>query len=102
MSLTLLREAASSSRMFSERFSLNCRQEWHSLQGSPSEVGCSQLMLFANMRAVEVLPTPREPQNRYACASLLVATALRRVEQSAFCPTTDEKVVGRYFRADTI
>ncbi len=64
MSSTELLEAASSSMMLSERFSLNALHEGHSLQGSPSAVGLAQLMVFAKMRAHVVLPTPRDPQNR--------------------------------------
>ena len=64
MSSTELFEAASISMMLSERCSLKARQDSHSLQGSPSGVRCSQLMAFAKIRAVVVLPTPRCPQKR--------------------------------------
>jgi hypothetical protein len=50
--------------MFSERFSLKERQESHWLQASPSLLRLLQLIVLAKMRAQEVLPTPREPQNR--------------------------------------
>ena len=56
--------AASSSKMFIERPSLNALQFSHSLQASPSAVGDEQLMALAKMRAQVVLPTPRGPQNR--------------------------------------
>ena len=61
---TELFDAASSSKMFSERCSLNDWQLSHSLQASPSAVGFWQLMALAKIRAQVVLPTPRGPQNR--------------------------------------
>ena len=64
MSSTELFDAASSSMMFSERFSLNALHEGHSLHGSPSGVGWAQLIVLAKIRAHVVLPTPRDPQNR--------------------------------------
>lgn len=64
MSSTLLFDAASSSTMLSELPALKARHESHSLHGSPSGVRFSQLMVLAKMRAHDVLPTPREPQNR--------------------------------------
>ncbi len=101
MSSTPLLEAASSSTMFMDVPELNARHESHSLQASPSGVRCSQLMVLANMRAQEVLPTPREPQNRYECARRFVATAFFSVAVSDFCPTTEANVAGRYFLAET-
>ena len=88
--------------MLSERCSAKARQLSHSLQASPSAVGCSQLMVLAKMRAQVVLPTPRGPQKRKACASLPVAIAFFRVVVSVLCPTTLLKVVGRYFLAETM
>ena len=66
MSSTPLFEAASSSRMQYERPSANDRQDSHSPHGSMSADGFEQLIAFAKIRAVEVLPTPRGPQKRYA------------------------------------
>ncbi len=43
--------------------------ELHILQASPSGCKFSQLMVLANMRAQVVLPIPRGPQKRKACAS---------------------------------
>ena len=37
--------------------------EGHTPQGSPAS-GCSQLSALARMRAVDVLPVPRGPENR--------------------------------------
>jgi hypothetical protein len=39
------------------------------LQASPSAVLFSQLMVFANILAQVVLPTPLGPQNKNACAN---------------------------------
>ena len=77
-------------------------QDSHELQASPSDAGERQLMVFAKMRAQVVFPTPLGPQNKYACANLFVAMAFFKVVVNARWPTTDSKVVGRYFRADTI
>ena len=69
MSSTPLLDAASSSWMQYERPSAKDTQDSHSPQGSMSGPGCEQFIVLAKMRAVLVLPTPRGPQNRYACAS---------------------------------
>ena len=102
MSSTPLFDAASSSRILSERFSLNCRHESHWLQASPSGVREVQLIVLAKIRAQDVLPTPRDPQKRYACARRSVTMAFLSVAVRAGWPTTDAKVDGRYFLADTI
>ena len=102
MSSMPLCDAASSSIMLRDRELLNARHDSHSLHASPEGVRCSQFMVFANMRAHDVLPTPRLPQNRYAWARRSDAMAFLRVDVSARCPTTDSNVEGRYFRADTI
>ena len=59
---------AASISMMSRLSSFSIRIQFgHFPQGSPFS-GCSQLMALARIFAVEVLPVPREPQNRYACA----------------------------------
>ena len=63
MSSTELFDAASSSWMLSERFSLNERHDSQSLHASAPS-GCRQLIALAKMRAQVVLPTPRGPQKR--------------------------------------
>src|SRR5690242_10859046 len=68
MSSTELLLAASSSNTFSEVPSLKALHDGHSLQASPSAEGLSQLMVLARIRAQVVLPTPRGPQNKNACA----------------------------------
>src|SRR3990172_3116858 len=50
------------------------------------------------MRAVVVLPTPRGPENRYACASRLATSALERVRVTCSCPITSAKIWGRHLR----
>ena len=64
MSSTELLDAASNSWILNERCSLNARHDSHSLHASPFAVGLRQLIVFANIRAQVVLPTPRGPQNR--------------------------------------
>ena len=61
-----------------------------------------QLMVLARMRAQVVLPTPRGPQNRNACANWLFLMAFFSVVVMCDCPTTVEKFWGLYFLADTI
>ena len=63
----------------------------HSLHGSPglssrSAAFFSQLMAFANRRAVVVLPVPRGPENRYACETLCDASALINVRVTTAWP----------------
>jgi hypothetical protein len=99
---TPLLEAASSSKMFSERPSAKALQLSHSPQASPVAVGLRQLITFAKIRAHVVLPTPRGPQKRYAWASFPLLTAFFNVVVSELCPTTLSKVNGRYFLADTM
>ena len=61
----------------------------------------SQLSARARMRAVVVLPHPREPANTKACARRPLPMALRRVRVTACCPTTSSKRCGRHLRAST-
>jgi hypothetical protein len=49
-----------------------------------------------------VFPTPRGPQNKYACAKWLLFIAFLSVVVNPVCPTTELKVDGRYFLADTM
>ena len=64
-------------------------------------VGVKQLIVLAKIRAVVVFPTPREPQNKKACAKCSVFIAFFSVEVIENCPTTVSKVWGLYFRAET-
>jgi len=88
--------------MLKDAFSSNETQELHLLHASIFDVRCSQLIVFARIRAQVVLPTPRGPQNRKACATWLFLIAFFRVLVIDFCPTTVSKVCGLYFRAETM
>src|SRR5450432_1336276 len=80
----------------------NETQELQTLQASPSGDLFSQLIVFARILAQVVLPTPRGPQNKNACASWLFLIAFLRVVVICDCPTTVLKFCGRYFLAETI
>ena len=47
---------------------------------------------FANNFAIVVFPVPLGPQNRYACAILLLAKAFFKVRTICCCPATSSKV----------
>ena len=66
ISSTLLFEAASSSYMLSEALELKLSQESQESQASIWSDRLKQLIVLAKIRAVVVLPTPREPQNKNA------------------------------------
>ena len=97
MSSTLLWLAASCSTKSIARPSMKERQDSHLLQGSPS-TGAAQFAALASRRPSVVLPVPRGPQKRYACAKLPEATALRRVRVTASWPATSAKDWGRHLR----
>src|SRR3954469_17043015 len=59
---------------------------------------CSQLTILARIRAVDVLPVPRGPQNRYAWAMRFSRTAPTSARTTCSCPRTSSGVCGRYFR----
>ena len=74
------------------------RQLSHAPHGSPTDGGrMVQLSDFASTRAVLVLPVPRGPQKRYACAVRPCATAWVSVCVMGPCPTMSEKRGGRHF-----
>ena len=54
----------------------------------------SQLSALARMRALVVLPTPRTPVNRNACATRPLAIALLSVRVTCSWPTRSENVCG--------
>ena len=54
-----------------------------------------QFSARAMIRAVVVLPTPRIPVRRNACATRPLCSALLRVRTSASCPISSEKRCGR-------
>ena len=49
----------------------------------------------ARILAIDVLPVPREPTNRYAWWTRPCSTALESVLTTCSCPTTSAKVRGR-------
>src|SRR2546429_7973760 len=61
----------------------------------------SQFKARARMRAEVVLPHPRGPVKRNACATRPVLSALTRVRTTCSCPVRSEKRWGRYFLART-
>src|SRR6476659_2849005 len=88
--------------MLREVPSLKLLHELHLLQASPSGCRFSQLMVLARMRAHVVLPTPRGPQNKNACARCPVRMAFLSVVVMCCWPTSVSKVWGRYLRAETM
>src|ERR1700685_4453608 len=72
-------------------------QESHTPHGS----GVGPLMQFserARIRALEVLPHPRGPLNRYAWLIRPVRSACRSGPVTWSCPLTSANVAGRYLR----
>ena len=69
--------------------------------GPPCPSGPMQLSALAISRAVEVLPTPRTPVSRKACAIRPRSMALASVFTIASWPISSAKVCGRYLRAST-
>ena len=97
MSSTELLEAASISSTSSEVASAIERQESHTPQGV--EVGpFTQFSDAARIFAIEVLPVPREPTNRYAWCTRSCSSALRSVRTTCSCPTTSANDRGRWRR----
>src|SRR3954467_2442182 len=97
MSSTELLDAASISITSSDVALAIATQDWHWPQGLT--VGpCSQFRHAARILAIDVLPVPREPTNRYAWCTLPCSTALRSVRTTCSWPTTSAKVRGRWRR----
>src|SRR5574344_1101997 len=82
--------------------SVNERHDSHWPQGSISFEGLRQFIDLAKILAIEVFPTPRGPQNRYACANCPLMMELRRVVAIFSCPIRESNVFGLYFLADTM
>src|SRR3984957_10766170 len=97
MSSTELLEAASISITSSDVAEAIERHESHCPHGST--VGPrSQFKHEARIFAIEVLPVPREPTNRYAWWTLPRSTAWRSVRTTGSWPTTSAKERGRCLR----
>src|SRR3954451_1450357 len=59
---------------------------------------CTQFSDAARIFAIDVLPVPREPTNRYAWCTLSCSIALRSVRTTWSWPTTSANVRGRWRR----
>ena len=88
--------------MLSELPSLNARQLSHSLQASPSAVGLEQLIVLAKIRAHEVLPTPRDPQNQIAVGQSMGSYCILERGRESLLPDNAIERRRRYFLAETI
>src|SRR5687767_14943419 len=94
MSSTELFDAASISITSSEFALAMARHDSHFPHGLT--VGPStQLSDAARIFAIDVLPVPREPTNRYAWWTRPRSIALLSVRTTWSCPTTSAKVLGR-------
>src|SRR5918999_5298263 len=97
MSSTELLDAASISITSSERAAAIARHDSHSPHGST--VGPrTQFSDAARIFAIDVLPVPRDPTNRYAWCTVPFAIALRSVRTTWSWPTTSANVRGRWRR----
>src|SRR4051812_910441 len=97
MSSTELFEAASISMTSSDVALAMATQESQTPHGSV--VGPrSQFRHAARIFAIDVLPVPREPTNRYAWCTLSRSTAWRSVRTTGSWPTTSANVRGRWRR----
>src|SRR3954469_25191159 len=77
--------------------------ELHSRHGVGVGLGnFSQFSALARIRAIDVLPVPRVPVNRYAWAIRSVSIAFLSVCAIWFWPTTSSNVRERYFLARTV
>src|SRR5688572_29581776 len=97
MSWTELLEAASISITSSDVAVAIARQDSH----SPHGVTVGPLTQFsdaARIFAIDVLPVPREPTNRYAWWTRSFSIALRSVRTTWSWPTTSSNVRGRWRR----
>ena len=68
---------------------------------TPQGVGvgpCTQFNERARIRAEEVFPQPRGPENRYAWLILPADNAVDSGSVTCSWPTTSAKIAGRYLR----
>jgi hypothetical protein len=79
------------SRKVPSRIAVQFSQRSH---GSPS-FAFVQFTAFAMRRAMVVLPIPRDPARRYACATCPAPIAFFSVRVTCSCPTMAAKVCGR-------
>jgi hypothetical protein len=90
-------EAASISITSTARPSATATHDAQTPQGRFAGSGSRQLTAFASRRAIVVLPTPRGPVKRYACATRSSTIALRSVCTTCSCPTSSSNVCDRHF-----
>src|ERR1700754_3416715 len=103
MSSTELLDAASISTTSSDVAEAIETQDSQAPQGSiggpgaplPPPVSPWQFKDAARILAIDVLPVPREPTNRYAWCTRPCSSALRNVRTTCSCPTTSANVRGR-------
>ena len=94
MSSTELLDAASISMTSSDVAAAIARQDSHRPHGVT--VGpFTQFSDAARILAIDVLPVPREPTNRYAWCTRPCSIALRSVRTTCSWPTTSANVRGR-------
>src|SRR5919197_2444473 len=103
MSSTELLDAASISTTSSDVAAAIARHDSHCPHGVtvgppapfPPPASPWQLSDAARILAIDVLPVPREPTNRYAWWTRPCSTAFLRVRTTCSCPTTSANVRGR-------
>src|SRR5215210_3633861 len=98
MSSTELLDAASISMTSSEVAPAIARHDSQAPHGSGDAPRTGQLRAAARIFAIEVLPVPREPTNRWAWWTLSCSIALRSVRTTCSWPTTSANVRGRWRR----
>src|SRR5215467_13178977 len=100
MSSTPVLEAASISITSTGAPETKSWHDGHALHAS-GPVRCVHASALARSRAVVVLPTPRGPVKRYACATRPDLSAFCNVRVTGSWPTTASNAWGRHFRAST-
>lgn len=95
MSSTELFEAASISTTSSDVADAIARQDSQVPHGVTVGPPFEQFNEAARIFAIDVLPVPREPTNRYAWCTRPWLIALLNVRTTCSCPTTSANVRGR-------
>ena len=95
MSSTELLEAASISTTSSDVAAAIARQDSQTPHGVIVGPPLEQFSDAARIFAIDVLPVPREPTNRYAWCTRPCSIALLSVRTTCSCPTTSANVRGR-------
>src|SRR3954466_8598265 len=95
MSSTELLDAASISTTSSDVAAAIALQDSQTPHGVTVGPPLAQFSDAARIFAIDVLPVPREPTNRYAWWTRSCSIALRSVRTTCSCPTTSANVRGR-------